>query len=255
MKRRMIAALLAALLLAALCGCGSRSETPAETPDYAAGLYGSWNTDLNLTEEAIAGCENWLGHNIDMAPYLGSVSVPVELTFRKDGTCSMTLSSAGYSAALQQVQAGLAAALTDFTAGRLAAAGVNEPGYPAAAGSGEELPDADSVTITNEAAAAGTTDTAALIQQTFGMSAQEYVAQLNAELLPSYDTLCGRVVLTGDFTAETADTLTFGGPAAEAGTVRFLVGESELVITSALRGFDTVPVLFTAAGSEKGGAA
>lgn len=89
--KRVFAILLSVLLVVTmLCGCGAKGK-----------LKGTWQAkaDLSVVMQRVLE-ENWPDSTYEVANFM----VTVELTFRKDGTCSIALQEDSMMAALDQLQ-------------------------------------------------------------------------------------------------------------------------------------------------------
>lgn len=151
-------------------------------------LTGRWTTRLDMTEQAAATAFGWL-QDIEAVPvsleemdsYMQDLTVQVNLTFeqtgRNQGTFQCNVLPESYEACRQAAYEAFAAAFRESVAERLKMAGYT--------GSTDE----DAVE--------------ALVAESFGMSAVDYLMTCAPALLPSLEELQGRY--DGSGTYETAD--------------------------------------------------
>lgn len=167
-------------------------------------LIGTWRMQLELTEMARARGNAWLqdaerGERVDMSAYLPTLTVPVELEMRQDGSWSRSVNTEP----LAQTESAARAALADALRALLRLR-IEEMGRPAvSAAEAEER-----------------------IQAALGMSAEEYLAARGPALLPGEEELRARFDGSGSYLVE-GSLIRFDGDR----TARYLTDDTLLVLS------------------------
>lgn len=167
-------------------------------------LIGTWRMQLELTETARARGNAWLqdaerGERVDVVEYLPTLTVPVELEMRRDGSWSRSVDAD----ALPQTESAARAALADALRALLRLR-IEEAGRPAVtAAEAEER-----------------------IQAALGLSAEEYLAARGPALLPGEEELRARFDGSGSYLVE-GSLIRFDGDR----TARYLTDDTLLVLS------------------------
>lgn len=167
-------------------------------------LIGTWRMQLELTETARARGNAWLqdaelGERVDVVEYLPTLTVPVELEMRRDGSWSRSVDAA----ALPQTESAAEKALADALRALLRLR-IEEAGRPAvSAAEAEER-----------------------IQAALGLSAEEYLAARGPALLPGEEELRARFDGSGSYLVE-GSLIRFDGDR----TARYLTDDTLLVLS------------------------
>lgn len=168
-------------------------------------LPGHWHRTVDYASQAELAAKEWLmaaegGSEIDLKGYMGSISVGMDLILAQDGSWSCTVDENSYRTAQQQVYTALEQAFEDLLIIR-------------AQDAGREM--------------ASREEAAQSIEDTIGMSCQEYLKLYGPSMLPSLEEIKGEYEGSGDWKAESGVLLRNGSGEA------FLINTDLLVLSGA----------------------